>query len=75
MRVLTPKQETILEFVKVFIEARGYPPTRQEICEAFEFKSVNAAEQHLRAIEHKGFITITPGVSRGIVVTKAEARA
>ncbi len=63
---LTGRQREILSFVKAFLEERGYPPTRQEIAEAFGFRSVNAAEQHLRALEAKGAITIAAGVSRGI---------
>ena len=35
---------------------------------ALGFKSPNAAEQHLRAIEKKGFIKILSGASRGIVL-------
>ena len=36
------------------------------------FKSPNAAEQHLRAIEKKGFIKILSGASRGIVLNDSE---
>ncbi len=46
--------------------ASGRPPTRQEIASAFSFRSVNAAESHLRALERKGFIAINEGVARGI---------
>ena len=44
----------------------GRPPTRQEIASAFSFRSVNAAETHLRALERKGVISINEGVARGI---------
>jgi repressor LexA len=46
----------------------GYPPTRAEIAEKMGFRSVNAAEQHLRALEKKGAIEISSGASRGIRV-------
>jgi len=42
------------------------PPTRAEIAEAFGFKSPNAAEEHLRALQRKGAIDLVPGASRGI---------
>ena len=42
------------------------PPTRAEIAAALGFKSPNAAEEHLRALERKGVIELLPGASRGI---------
>ena len=42
------------------------PPTRAEIAEKFGFKSANAAEEHLRALQRKGAIDLIPGASRGI---------
>ena len=42
------------------------PPTRAEIGEAFGFRSPNAAEEHLRALERKGAIEMIAGASRGI---------
>lgn len=67
---LTDKQWEVLQFLKLFIERRGIPPTRHELADAFEWKSVNAADQHLRLIEKKGYIRLLKGkVSRGIVVT------
>jgi repressor LexA len=55
----------------------GYPPTRAEIAERMGFKSVNAAEQHLRALEKKGAIEIAEGASRGIRLrdTRSSPRA
>lgn len=63
---LTPKQQKILDFVRKAIEKTGFPPTRAEIAKAFRFRSPNAAEDHLRTLERKGAIEITPGASRGI---------
>jgi repressor LexA len=44
----------------------GMPPTRAEIAAALKFRSANAAEEHLRALERKGAIELLPGRSRGI---------
>jgi repressor LexA len=63
---LTPKQQKILDFVRKAIEKTGFPPTRAEIAKAFRFRSPNAAEDHLRTLERKGAIEITPGASRGL---------
>jgi len=65
---LTQRQAEILRLVRELTEVSGYPPTRAEIAERMGFRSVNAAEQHLRALERKGAIEISSGASRGIRV-------
>lgn len=72
MRDLTARQEEILNLIKSYLKTQGFPPTRADIAKTFGFKSHNAAEQHLRAIEKKGFISILPGASRGIVLNEKE---
>jgi repressor LexA len=68
---LTERQAEILRLVRELTEVSGYPPTRAEIAERMGFRSVNAAEQHLRALEKKGAIEISSGASRGIRVRDA----
>jgi len=66
MDELTPRQQQILRLVSERIADAGLPPTRAEICQAMGFRSPNAAEAHLRALERKGAIEILAGASRGI---------
>jgi len=66
MRQLTPRQSQILEMVQDFIAETGMPPTRAEIARELGFKSANAAEEHLRALQKKGVLELVPGASRGI---------
>jgi repressor LexA len=68
MENLTERQAEILRLVRELTEVAGYPPTRAEIAQKMGFRSVNAAEQHLRALEKKGAIEIASGASRGIRV-------
>ena len=68
MEALTDRQAEILRLVRELTEVSGYPPTRAEIAQKMGFRSVNAAEQHLRALEKKGAIEIASGASRGIRV-------
>lgn len=63
---LTPTQQKVLGFIRKAIEKTGFPPTRAEIAKAFRYSSPNAAEEHLRTLERKGAIELTPGASRGI---------
>ena len=66
MRELTPRQKQILEMIQEFIGETGMPPTRAEIARELGFKSANAAEEHLRALQRKGVLELLPGASRGI---------
>ena len=74
MKSLTNRQKEILDLIKSYIVDYGFPPTRAEISKILGFKSANAAEQHLRAIEKKGYIQILSGASRGIVLSEDEER-
>lgn len=66
MADLTPRQSQILKLIQDFIAETGMPPTRAEIAEELGFRSPNAAEEHLRALQRKGVLELRPGTSRGI---------
>ena len=66
MEDLTPRQRQILKLIQERVSDSGMPPTRAEIAAEFGFKSPNAAEEHLRALQRKGMIDLIPGASRGI---------
>src|SRR6202041_1933335 len=66
MSDLTPRQTQILRLIQDTIVESGMPPTRAEIARTLGFKSPNAAEEHLRALQRKGVIDLIPGASRGI---------
>ena len=68
MKLLSPIQELVLEFISSYIEANGYPPTRIEIAKNFGYKSVNSAEGHLKNMQKKGVIVINRRVARGISI-------
>ena len=63
---LTARQSEILDFIRESVKNSGMPPTRAEISTTFGFRSPNAAEEHLRALERKGAIEISSGTARGI---------
>ena len=71
MPELTPRQRQILAFIQESIADNGLPPTRAEIAQALGFRSANAAEEHLRALQRKGVISLIAGASRGIVLKDA----
>jgi repressor LexA len=66
MEELTARQAEVLQLIADFLQSTGFPPTRAEIAAQLGFRSANAAEDHLRALERKGYIEMLPGASRGI---------
>lgn len=53
---LTDRQQEILDFISKSIAKRGYPPTLREIGSHFGIKSTNGVNDHLRALEKKGYL-------------------
>ena len=71
-RPLTARQQHVFDFIVKTMGELGYPPTRAEIAKALGFRSPNAAEEHLRALERKGAIRIIRNTSRGIRLPNQE---
>ncbi len=53
---LTDRQKAVLDFISRSIERRGYPPTLREIGEQFGIRSTNGVNDHLKALEKKGYL-------------------
>jgi repressor LexA len=53
---LTDRQRVILDFISESIKKRGYPPTLREIGSHFGIRSTNGVNDHLRALEKKGYL-------------------
>lgn len=70
MNDITERQAQVLKFIEQFVAARGYPPTRTEIAKRFGFRSANASQDHITALERKGYLQVAPGLSRGLRVLK-----
>ncbi len=69
---LTQRQRQVLDLISNHIQQFGAPPTRAEIAKELGFRSVNAAEDHLKALARKGAIEILPGLSRGLRLRQAQ---
>lgn len=69
--ILTDRQREVLECIRQHLQDTGMAPTRAEIADLMGFQSKNAASDHLRALERKGFIRIHNDRSRGIQLLDA----
>lgn len=74
MKVYTTRWR-ILEFIRNFVEEKGYAPTQGEIQKALGISSSSVVDYHLKALEEEGVITREPEVARGIQVSGIGKRA
>lgn len=66
MRSLTPRQAECLAVIRAWIRVHGVPPTLRELGGSMGIKSTNGVNDHLRALERKGFLERDRRRSRGI---------
>lgn len=72
MKNLTVIQTRILEFIIDERSKKGNVPTLAEIAAKFGYKNRTTVQQHLEAIEKKGFIRRNPRLARGLELTLEE---
>jgi repressor LexA len=69
MDELTDRQLEVLRFIARQIDECGYPPTIREIGEALDIRSTNGVNDHLKALEKKGYLARDPVKSRAVIPT------
>jgi len=69
MDELTSRQRQVLEFLTLFIENNGYPPSHREIAASLNINGTRGVLGHLEALERKGYLKKEAGSSRGIALT------
>jgi len=67
MKQITERQQEVLTFISVFSRENSYPPTVREIGEHFGI-SLRAVQDHIAALQKKGFLTLTQKKSRSLKV-------
>lgn len=68
MQKLTDRQRIVLDFIRDSIDERGFPPTLREIGNHLGIRSTNGVNDHLRALERKGYLTREDMKSRSLRV-------
>lgn len=66
MQGLTDRQQQVLHYIRQSIHERGYPPTLREIGAHMGIRSTNGVNDHLRALERKGYLTREDMKSRAL---------
>jgi repressor LexA len=65
----------VLQYIQSSITERGYPPTLREIGNFMGIRSTNGVNDHLRALERKGYLTREDMKSRALRPTVFDVKA
>lgn len=75
MKVLTRRQQSILDFIVSFSDDHTYPPTIREIQEGLGISSTSVVDYNLKVLEQNDHIRRNRNISRGIeLVNRPEQR-
>ncbi|TYS91265.1 transcriptional repressor LexA [Rossellomorea aquimaris] len=72
MTKLSKRQQDILEYIKIAVREKGYPPSVREIGEAVGLASSSTVHGHLARLESKGLIRRDPTKPRAIEILNLE---
>ncbi len=73
MSPLTHKQQRVLENIRLYVEAKGVPPTLEELKKNLGLKSLRTVTQYLEALERKGYILRRKHAHRNIELRAVDA--
>ncbi len=65
---LTEREQKILDYMRLQIKLKGYPPTVRELCQSLSIKSTSTAHKDIENLERKGFVRKDPSKRRAIEV-------
>ena len=73
MNTLTGKQKRVLENISLYIQAKGEPPTLEELRRNLGFKSLRTVVQYLDILERKGYMVRRKYARRNIELRPIDA--
>lgn len=74
MAELSPKQQSILTFIRKFVRDKDYPPSIRDIKDACKISSTSVVDYNLKALERMGYIRRDPEISRAIELLDSRGR-
>jgi repressor LexA len=70
---LTGKQKRVLDNIQLYINAKGEPPTLDELRQNLGFKSLRTVVQYIETLERKGYIVRRKHARRNIELRAVDA--
>ena len=71
---LSDRQEAILRAIGALSQRQPYPPTVREIQAEAGVSSLSVVAYNMRILERRGYLSLTPRIARGVVITGAGRR-
>lgn len=71
---LTKKQKELLDYVKQFIDEKGYSPSYREMAVGLGISSVSTVAKHVDNLMVNGYLVKTEGGIRNVEVAGAESK-
>ena len=65
---MTPAQKKALDFIKLFMEIKGYAPSYQNIADGLNYKSKSNAHRLVQILKNKGLLHLEPKKIRSLKV-------
>ncbi len=72
MATLTKRQKQIYDFIKEYVDKKGFAPTFDEIKRHFKLSTLSTVHEHIENLAEKGFITKSDYSARGIELNESE---
>ena len=66
---MTDFQTRMLDYIEMFRNRKGFPPTRREIGDRFG-KSTSIVNYNLFQMQREGWVEVSPGKARGIRIVR-----
>ncbi len=73
MRTLSARQKKILDFIRKFIEKKGYAPSVRDVAGGCGISSASVTQYHLKVLEREGYIRRERDIPRSIGLLKRTA--
>lgn len=71
---LSDRQQAILRAIDALSQRQPYPPSVREIQAEAGVSSVSVVAYNMRILERRGYLSLTPRIARGVVMTEAGRR-
>lgn len=71
-KTLTKRQKEVLDFIKKFVDKKGYPPTLEEVGKKLKLSAVSTVHQHIATLIEKGYLQKSGHYTRDIDISKPE---
>ena len=70
--MLTKRPKEVLDFIKTYVDKKGYAPSLEEIRRHFKFASVSTAHFHVSGLQEGGYLQKIENKARAISIPKRE---